>query len=338
MFDGVATSNVAPNGALRVPFPYFGGKSRAAHLVWERFGNLKNYVEPFFGSGAVLLARPHAPQVETINDKDHFLVNFWRAVQADPDAVARHADWPVSECDLASRHYWLVTEGAARIERCDGDPAHYDAQVAGWWLWGACAWIGVGWCHGNGPWQWTGDQWVKRSGAGKGINRQLPRLSGAGQGINRVTDAPRADFIRDWMQRLHARLRDVRIACGDWSRVCGDSVTSKNGLTGIFLDPPYSVPDRVSVYRTEDFAIANDVRAWAIEAGKNPKLRIAVAGYADEHAFSAGWTAVSWKANGGYGSQGNGQGRENASRETIWFSPHCITPDALTQDDLLKGN
>ena len=40
---------------LRAPFPWFGGKSRVAPLVWDRFGDVPNYVEPFFGSGAVLL-------------------------------------------------------------------------------------------------------------------------------------------------------------------------------------------------------------------------------------------------------------------------------------------
>lgn len=42
---------------LKAPFPYFGGKSKVAPLIWERFGVVSNYVEPFFGSGAVLLAR-----------------------------------------------------------------------------------------------------------------------------------------------------------------------------------------------------------------------------------------------------------------------------------------
>jgi hypothetical protein len=34
------------------------GRARAAHLVWAAFGDVPNYVEPFFGSGAVLLGRP----------------------------------------------------------------------------------------------------------------------------------------------------------------------------------------------------------------------------------------------------------------------------------------
>lgn len=51
-------AEIAP---LKAPFPWFGGKSRAAHLIWPRFGNVPNYVEPFAGSLAVLLNRPHAP-------------------------------------------------------------------------------------------------------------------------------------------------------------------------------------------------------------------------------------------------------------------------------------
>jgi DNA adenine methylase len=43
---------------LRSRKAYFGGKSRVAPQVWERFGDVANYVEPFAGSLAVLLGRP----------------------------------------------------------------------------------------------------------------------------------------------------------------------------------------------------------------------------------------------------------------------------------------
>ncbi|HKT87776.1 MAG TPA: hypothetical protein VJQ59_05040, partial [Candidatus Sulfotelmatobacter sp.] len=42
----------------------------------------------------------------------------------------------------------------------------------------------------------------------------------------------------------------------------------------------------------------------------------------------ASWDCLAWKARGGYGSQGNGSGRENAARERIWFSPHCMHPQS----------
>lgn len=73
---------------LKAPFPWFGGKTRAASLIWERFGNVPNYVEPFAGSMATLLQRPHAPGVETINDRDTYVANFWRTLEHDPEAVA----------------------------------------------------------------------------------------------------------------------------------------------------------------------------------------------------------------------------------------------------------
>ena len=40
--------------------------------MWERFGTVQNYVEPFFGSGRVLLGCPR-PLAETANDADGLL-------------------------------------------------------------------------------------------------------------------------------------------------------------------------------------------------------------------------------------------------------------------------
>lgn len=130
---------------LRAPFPWFGGKSRVAHLVWDAFGDVANYVEPFAGSLAVLLGRPSDPRIETVNDLDAYLSNFWRAVAADPEAVAHHADWPVNEADLHARHLWLVNQAEFR-ERMLSDPDFYDVKIAGWWVWGLSAWLGSGWC------------------------------------------------------------------------------------------------------------------------------------------------------------------------------------------------
>jgi site-specific DNA-adenine methylase len=107
---------------LKAPFPWFGGKSRVAAQVWQRFGDVSNYVEPFAGSLAVLLGRPHAPHVETVNDLDGYICNFWRAVQLDPEEVARHATNPVNECDLHARHAWLVQQRDTLTARLMGDP------------------------------------------------------------------------------------------------------------------------------------------------------------------------------------------------------------------------
>jgi hypothetical protein len=299
---------------LKAPFPWFGGKSRAAGLIWARFGDVPNYVEPFAGSLAVLLTRPHPAGTETVNDADCYLVNFWRAVRAEPEAVAEWADYPVSEADLLARHRWLMETGADRVALLRTDPDAYDVKVAGWWVWGLCAWIGSGWCRAMRP----PEQLPHLGDAGMGIHRKLPHLGDTGRGIPAYFAA------------LADRLRKVRICAGDWSRVTGESVTVKHGITAVLLDPPYSSDEHDVAYSAGTGDVAADVRLWALEHGENPLLRVALCGYAGEHEMPLGWRAVDWKARGGYGSQANGRGRANAARERIWFSPHCLASHETT--------
>jgi site-specific DNA-adenine methylase len=333
---------------LKAPFPWFGGKSRVAGIVWDRFGDVKNYVEPFFGSGAVLLLRPTPfAGVETVNDADGMVSNFWRAVRSDPDAVAHHADWPVNENDLHARHAWLVGQKETLQGKLEGAPEYFDAKVAGWWCWGVCCWIGSGFCSGKGPWSVVDGQLVHLGNAGQGVNRQLVRLGNAGQGVNRQlvhlgskwsggqgVVNPNAN-LAEWFAALSARLARVRVCCGDWTRVMGPTVTERQGIAGIFLDPPYADTAKRcdTLYSTDSTTVAHAVREWAIEHGGNEKLRIALCGYEGEHDMPDSWECVAWKAHGGYGSQGNGAGRENKHRERIWFSPACLRAEST--NDLL---
>jgi len=332
---------------LKAPFPWFGGKSSVAELVWDRFGNVQNYVEPFFGSGAVLLNRPHTPSTETINDLDCLVANFWRALQHEPEAVAEHADNPVNEADQHARHLWLCSQAEFR-ERMKTDPEFYDVKIAGWWVWGQCIWIGAGWCarqlphlgdagkgvHRKRPHLGNAGTGVHRKlphlgDAGKGLNRQLPHLGGRGQGQG--INYTRANDLIAYMQALADRLRRVRVCCGDWQRVCGPSVTVKHGITGVFLDPPYAdEAERTSdLYSQDSGDVAHVVREWAIEMGSDSRARIALCGYEGEHAMPESWECIPWKARGGYGSQGDNAARENSGRERIWFSPHCLKLPSL---------
>lgn len=307
-------------GTLAAPFPYFGGKANACELVWQLLGKPDNYVEPFAGSAAMLLGRPDDGRVETLNDYDGFIANFWRAIAHDPDAVAFHADWPVNEVDLFARHSWLVRQTDTLREALH-DPDYFDAKIAGWWCWGACNWIGHGWCLGNGPWVWDGEKIVDRrklphlGDAGQGINRKLPHLS-AGRG--------RAEYIAEWFNLLHARLRDVRVACGDWERVCKDSVTTRHGLTGLFLDPPYDKGKMDYGAGGMGQGISSAVREWCAANGDNPQLRIVLCGHAGEHdaLLALGWKLHKWTARKGYAL--TDEAKENSASETVWASPHCL--------------
>lgn len=291
---------------LRAPFPWFGGKRRAASRVWAALGNVDHYVEPFAGSAAVLLARPHVGRCETINDADGMVSNFWRAVRSQPDAVAAHADWPVCEPDLHARHLWLIGQRESLTERLIADPEWCDARIAGWWVWGACAWIGDGWCGDSKP------------------SRKIPNVDSRG---DRVACMAR-EIAAATMRGLSERLRDTRVASGDWKRVLCPSTLTGVTTVGVYLDPPYLDGKMDYAAGGAGTSLSADVRAWALEHGADKRLRIVLSGYAGEHdALEAkGWRVESWKANGGYG---NATGNENAKRERLWFSPACLGDEAL---------
>ena len=353
---------------MKAPFVWFGGKRRVAPQVWEALGDVDNYVEPFAGSLAVLLGRPHdlgngSRRAETVNDADGMIANFWRALAHDPEAVARWCDWPVNEVDLFARHLWLVNEGRSRLlEGMEADPDFYDPKVAGWWVWGINAWIGSGWCSGEGPWINDGDVIRKRphlgtagqgvirkrphlGNAGQGVNRKRPHLGNAGQGVNRqrphLGDAGQGvnnnleyrPNVLGYFEALAARLRDVRVCCGDWSRVVTRGALSFGSTVGVFLDPPYLGDVRTAdLYAVDDHSISHDVREWCLANGDDPRLRIVLAGYGPEHdhLIPDTWRRVRWSASAAYSttaSAARGDGNHaNRKTEVLWLSPHCLDP------------
>jgi DNA adenine methylase len=290
-------------------FPYFGSKKRVAKDVWSRFGEIENFVEPFAGSLAILLGNPSITKIETINDKDTMVSNFWRAAQAEPDKVAEYADYPVLETDLHARHRWLISSAADELKhKINHDPFFYDTQIAGWWVWGMCASLGITFCKQRGL-------------------ECKPFLSMIGQGVTN----PNID-VKEVLNLIQNRMKKVRVCCGDWSRVVTPSVTYKNksltkkGMVGVFLDPPYLVESREDkLYRVET-DVFTDVCKWAIENGNNPKMRIAVCGYEGDYQFPEDWEIFHWQTGGGFSSfaKDETRGKENARRETIWFSPFCL--------------
>ena len=120
------------------PVMRYGGKARAAPLVWEALGNPSCYVDPFAGSLAVPLRSPLPLRKAIINDLDDMVTNFWRALQYEPQTVAYWADYPTMHTDLVARREWLRQEWPRVRRAMKIDPFWYDAEVAGWWVWAVC--------------------------------------------------------------------------------------------------------------------------------------------------------------------------------------------------------
>lgn len=298
--------------ALKAPFPWFGGKSRVAGIIWDRFGDVRHYIEPFAGSIAVLLKRPedHRRAFETINDLDAHIANFWRSVQLSPSVVIDYADWPISEADLHARHRHLVERMTPeRRDRFMSDPLYHEPDMAGWWLWGLCMWIGSGWCEPLGSRRMRVGTYRNMPGKWRGIHAQV-----------------------DWSALIHAireRIRRVKAVCGDWKRVVTPAAIGSDVRTaGIFLDPPYSKETGRGgrIYAQESLTVAHDVREWCKANGDDPDLRIALCGLRGEHdeLEDNGWEAVRWSSVGGFGKGNDSKALERRHLETIWFSPHCL--------------
>jgi DNA adenine methylase len=250
-------------------FPYFGGKRRAASDVWAALGTVDRYIEPFFGSGAVLLGAPVRPKSELVNDISHHVANLWRALQVDPEFVWRVASAPCSEVELKARAKFLkqwTPPDFTELAACD-------PYAAGIWLWVACVSISP-----------DGEE-LARSNHGRGIH---------GYG-----------FSRAWYDAVCERMARVQVLCGDWSRTLTKGALYEITCTsiGVFLDPPYGEGN--VHYEDRTGTVAADVWQWAIANGNDPRFRIVVAGYEDGRTLPYGWTAIERIEKGGYGS-GNG--------------------------------
>ena len=307
LLEGVKGANNKPGGSvferIKTPFPYFGGKTKVAPEIWRRFGDVKNYVEPFFGGGAVLLNRPIGKpnRLETVNDIDSLVANFWRSLKVHPRKLAALASYPVSEVDLYARHNWLVMKRAQIADAMRSDVNWHDPKIAAWWVWGISQWIGSGWCPSN----------RKPSSPDRGLPRlpkQRPGLDGAG--------VQRIGSLKEHYLMLADRLKNVRILNGDWSRLVTKAVTTRYGTTSVFLDPPYTKESgrTKGLYAQDDLAVGHLVQKWAVNNGDNPKLRIALCGYEGEYQMPPNWSIFEWKA----------VGSKKGLKERIWFSPHCL--------------
>ena len=337
-----ARMNTALHEQLKAPFPYFGGKRSVAADVWRRLGKPKQYIEPFGGSLAILLAKPGgAASLEVVGDGNGFIANFWRAVKYQPDQVAHWADYPVSHIDQGARHR-LMMEMRDELADALHDPEWPgNAKLAGWWLWGQCSWIGSGWCDwwGKIPHVSDAGQGVQASGkiphvsdAGRGVQAsgQIPHVGNAGMGVQAsgqiphvgnaglMTSGGQAAWI--WLHKIANRLERVRIIHGDWDRCLNNHYGADQ--TAVFLDPPYKAFEQPY----GSLPVASAVEDWARD---NPRLRIAICGHIGDYDLP-GWDAVQWERPGNTYS-----GTGTKDKECIWYSPGCLSGHARPVQEAL---
>ena len=325
---------------LTAPFPYYGGKRRIALETWDHFGKVDRYIEPFFGSGAVLLANPYPAKSEIVCDLNGFVSNFWRSIQNDPEKTAHYADWPSFHHDLAARHTWLVKWGNEHIKLCE-DPDFYDPKVAGWWCWGMSLWIGGSFCQlsegfsdrrpaiSPGNYQSRGIIESRQTTKPQGVMKRklvidrIPKVHNGKQASSRLTRETNEN-LKNWFLKLSQRLENVIILNRSWKSavtptILGDTDTSPLTTRAVFLDPPYLTANRhTGIYQSDNDGttnkVAQDSYDWAVSKGNDPDYKIAYCCGEGDFDIPQGWFTISQKF----------MGERNANRnDIIMFSPAC---------------
>ncbi len=77
---------------MKAIIKYPGSKWRIADWIIQFFPEHHSYLEPFFGSGAVLFHKPRS-NIETINDLDGNVVNLFEWIKKDPEQLAHEIYW-----------------------------------------------------------------------------------------------------------------------------------------------------------------------------------------------------------------------------------------------------
>ena len=167
----------------RAPFPYWGGKRRAADLVWQLLGrDVYSYVDPFGGSLAIPLSAPHHIPRVVVNDRFGLLVNAWRALQAEPEATAYYADYPTSHLDLIARNAELraaLPDVEMNVRRYS---SWYNVKLAGFYMWAVSNSIDMGTSLGDG----CGTKMSKRNGVTAEAEREAGTLMGRRGGVGKT--------------------------------------------------------------------------------------------------------------------------------------------------------
>lgn len=228
----------------RIAFGWYGGKFN--HLTWllPLLPECHHYCEPFAGSAAVLLNRVPSP-VETYNDIDGEVVNFFRVLRDQPDELMRLiALTPFSREEFHTAIY-AVTEDLSDIERARR--FYVRARQARTGL-AQTATLG----------RWANCKDTSRAGMSGVVSRWLGGVEG--------------------LPEIAARLLRVQIE----NRPAVDVIRLYDSPTTLFYcDPPYIHTTRGDV-RAYSFEMTDDAHTQLAQVLNNIQGKVAISGYRNE--------------------------------------------------------
>ncbi len=98
---------------MKAIIKYPGSKWSIAEWIISFFPTHHSYLEPFFGSGAVLF-RKQRSNIETVNDIDGNVVNLFEWIKRDPEKLAHEIYWTPYSRQIYEDAFALVPEDSLR--------------------------------------------------------------------------------------------------------------------------------------------------------------------------------------------------------------------------------
>jgi len=193
------------NGRPTLPFSWAGGKQMMTFLLLPLIPPHEEYVEPFFGSGA-LFFRKEPSRLETLNDIDRDIANFFRVLRDRlPEFLL------LAELTLVSRSLY---------EECRRAYRHEDDPVRRAWMWWVVASQSTSGTFGRG---WSRMKQAGRAGPPRRLAsriRSLAAVAGRLQGAQ-IEDKDALECMGEFCRPtsfcyvdppyLHSSRRDTRL-------------------------------------------------------------------------------------------------------------------------------
>ncbi|MEN2468115.1 DNA adenine methylase [Ornithinibacillus sp. JPR2-1] len=95
---------------------YVGSKWNMAKWIIQQMPEHNVYLEPFFGSGAVLFNKPTS-KIETVNDIDGNIVNLFKVIREKPKELAQAIEFTPYSRDEYYQSFELLERDLSDIER-----------------------------------------------------------------------------------------------------------------------------------------------------------------------------------------------------------------------------
>ncbi len=212
-------------GILKPPIKLIGAKTRNRRTLYERFPSHKTYVEPFLGTGGVLLGKPKV-ELEIVNDFDPYVINFYRYVQL----------FQITLFTYIQKQLERITEENAKTLFEEWKVRLVSTQspfmrAANYYLINKHCFNGIIRFNEKGE---CNSSWGKAT-TGRGL------------------------LTKEWMNLINSRIKETYLFCADGLDLIEDIVNQPPGEDlFMFVDPPYR--DCQTVYRGKKFSDADQVK------------------------------------------------------------------------------